>query len=163
MAEPRCLPLGHLPSSPVKLGGQDVSGGHLHRSLCWPFEVTPQQKHPQARASHQRHAFLAVFFFFYCFILSSISPKSACICHLCGYLRTRGLLSIYSFLSVTLTTKAAGGRREGASDSSSPVVPGAVRAGGEIDKTKVANPPQGFGRMWPLHLQMSQGDKSLSG
>ena len=103
------------------------------------------------------------FFFFYCFILSSISPKSACICHLCGYLRTRGLLSIYSFLSVTLTAKAAGGRREGASDSSSPVVPGAVRAGGEIDKTKVANPPQGFGRMWPLHLQMSQGDKSLSG
>lgn len=103
------------------------------------------------------------FFLFYCFTLSSISPKSACICHLCGYLRTRGLLSIYSFLSVTLTTKAAGGRREGASDSSSPVVPGAVRAGGEIDKTKVANPPQGFGRMWPLHLQMSQGDESLSG
>lgn len=37
-----------------------------------------------------------------------------------------------------------GGGKEGASDSSSPVVPGAVGAGGETNKTKVVNAPQGL-------------------
>lgn len=58
-----CLPLGHLPSSPVKLGGQDGSGGHLHRSLCWPFEVTPQQKHLQAQGFSSETCLSCLFFF----------------------------------------------------------------------------------------------------
>lgn len=67
------------------------------------------------------------------------------ICHLCGYLRTTdwGLLSIYSFSSVTLTTRAyRQGEGEGASASSNPVVLRAAGAGGETDKTELVDVPQ---------------------
>ena len=67
---------------------------HPSKSICRPELLTTET------------CLSCFFFFFNCCAVSSISPKSACICHLCGYLRTRGLL--YSFLGVTLTTTAAG-------------------------------------------------------
>lgn len=57
--------------------------------------------------------------------------------------RAGGLLSIYSFSSVTLTTRAyRQGEAGGASASSNPVVLHVAGAGGKTDKTKLVDVPQ---------------------
>lgn len=101
MAELSCLPVGHLPweSEPRQLRGV----GEDRRAQFTGHHAPPFTSHfsrgicrPELLVSETEAPFLAFYLLPFFFLLSQVCMHS--ICHLCGYLRTIGvLLFTYSF------------------------------------------------------------------